>query len=328
MNIAFAGLRHDHIYDLYNMAKNHELYTIVGEFEEDAAAREAAIEKGLTCQYKTYDELLSDEKVEVVALGGCYGDRGQMAIDALKAGKHVIADKPLCTKLSELDEIERLAKEKNLKVSCMFTMRFTSKINAVKKLVESGALGEINNVYFGGQHPLNFGKRPMWYFEKGDKHGGVLNDIAIHGIDILNYALGMEVENILSARCWNKFADKAPNFKDSAQMMASAKGGAGILADVSYATPTEPGFSLPYYWQFFIWGTKGMISFSINEEKSKYFLATDKEPFELIEEEVKDNYLTDFYKMLGGDKNVALQMEDVLKATRQTLKIQEFADKN
>ena len=112
MNIAFAGLRHDHIYDLYNMAKNHELYTIVGEFEEDAAAREAAIEKGLTCQYKTYDELLSDEKVEVVALGGCYGDRGQMAIDALKAGKHVIADKPLCTKLSELDEIERLAKMK------------------------------------------------------------------------------------------------------------------------------------------------------------------------------------------------------------------------
>ena len=72
-----------------------------------------------------------------------------------------------CTSLEELDAIEALARERNLRVSCMFTMRFEKKIRALKALVESGALGEVNNVYFGGQHPLQYGRRPMWYFEKG-----------------------------------------------------------------------------------------------------------------------------------------------------------------
>ena len=68
-----------------------------GAFEEDRDARQAAINRGIPCVYETFDALLADPAVEAVALGGCYADRGGMAIKALQAGKHVIADKPLCT---------------------------------------------------------------------------------------------------------------------------------------------------------------------------------------------------------------------------------------
>lgn len=316
MKIAFAGLRHGHIFVLYDMARENPLFEVAGAFEADPSARQAAVQRGVDCCYESYDALLADPAVEAVALGGCYADRGSMAIQALRAGKHVIADKPLCTSLAELDTIEKLAKERHLLVSCMFTMRFEKKIRAVKALAESGALGEINNVYFGGQHPLQYGRRPMWYFEEG-KHGGVINDIAIHGIDVLRYAFGLSVDRVLAARCWNRFAEAEPDFKDSAQMMLAAKNGAGILADVSYAIPDGVEFSLPYYWQFYIWGTKGTIRFSLNEEKSYYYLAGQKEPILLEETDVPEDYLTDFYRQSG-----ALTMEDVFSATRTTLEVQ------
>lgn len=324
MNIAFAGLRHCHIFDLYKMVQADSSYTILGAFEADADARKEAEALGVYCNYASYDELLADPKVEVVALGGCYGDRGQMVISALQAGKHVMADKPLCTDLEQLDMIEKLAVEKNLKVSCMFTMRFEKKIQALKKLVASGALGEINNVYFGGQHPLQYGRRPDWYYKPG-KHGGVINDIAIHGIDVLNFAIGLEVDKTLAARCWNKFADCEPNFRDSAQLMLTAKNGAGILADISYSIPDGVEFALPYYWQFYIWGTKGTISFSLNEKNSYYFIKNQVKPVLLDEEPIAVDYLTDFRNMIAGDKNVVLSMDESFCATRLTLQIQKQA---
>lgn len=325
MKIAFAGLRHGHIYVLFDMAQNNPLFTVTGAFEENEEARKAAQAQGVDCCYESYEMLLSDPEVEVVALGGCYADRGPMAIKALQAGKYVIADKPLCTSLHELDTIEALAKEKGLTVSCMFTMRYEKKIRAVKALVESGALGEINNVYFGGQHPLQYGRRPMWYFEEG-KHGGVINDIAIHGIDVLAYALGLSVDKILAARCWNKFASDRPSFADCGQLMLSAQNGAGILADVSYAIPDGVEFRLPYYWQFYIWGTKGTIRFSLNEERSFYYLAGREEAVLLEEKDVESDYLTDFHALVSG-KGSALSMEEVFAATRTTLLIQRFSEK-
>lgn len=323
MKIAFAGLRHGHIFVLYQMAKENPLYEITGAFEDNAEARAAAQMQGVNCCYASYEALLADPQVEAVALGGCYGDRGAMAIAALKAGKHVIADKPLCTSLEELDTIEKLAKETGLQVSCMLTMRFEKKIRGLKALFESGALGEINNVSFGGQHPLQYGRRPMWYFEEG-KHGGVINDIAIHGIDALAYALHLHTDKILAARTWNKFATEQPDFKESGQIMLTATNGAGILADVSYAIPDGVEFALPYYWQFYIWGTKGVIRFSLNDEKAWYYLAGDKEPKLLEEPEIEADYLTDFYNLLGG-KPAVVTTQEVIASARTTLTIQQAA---
>ena len=335
MRVAFAGLRHGHIYTLYEMMKEHEAFEVLGAFEEDGQARSVAEGKGLSCHYESLEELLSDEKVDVVALGGCYGDHGPVTIKALMAGKHVIADKPLCTSLEELDEIERLAKENNKVVSCMYAMRFESRINAVKNLVQSGALGEINNVYVGGQHPLMYGRRPMWYFEEG-KHGGTINDIAIHGIDALSYMLGLKVGTINAVRCWNKYATEEPDFKDSAQFMLTADNGAGILGDVSYAIPDGIEFGLPYYWQFYIWGTKGTLRFSNTEtmlsvdtgdndddDTITYYEQGKKEAQYLQLEEPETDYLSDFLRVVDRESDVILSMQEVFDSARVTLRVQQ-----
>ena len=323
MKIGFAGFRHDHIYVLYEQAKSHKDYEIVAACEENIAARERAAQKGVALSHAIYEEFLQNNEIEVVAIGACYGDRGRMAIDALKAGKHVICDKPLCTSLEELDEIERLAKAKGLYVSCMYTMRFERKIAAVKALIDSGRLGKIHNVYFGGQHPLQYGRRPSWYFEKG-KHGGVINDIAIHGIDLLSYLFNFELGKINAARCWNAYATEEKEFKDSAQIMLTGKSGMGVIADLSYAIPDGIEFNLPYYWQFYLWGEKGTLSFSMNTETLFY------EKGKLIAEKIEDistiDYLTDFLALINGEKDVVLPMQEVFNSTRVTLETQKFSN--
>lgn len=324
MNIAFAGLKHSHIFVLYNLAQQNENFNVIGAFEGDANYAQKAKEAGLECNYKTFDELLNDKDVDVVALGGAFGERGEMAEKALKAGKHVIADKPLCTSLKQLEKIEAAAKKSGKKVSCMFTMRFDeSKILAAKKLYESGALGEINNVIFSGHHPLQYGRRPMWYFEKG-LHGGVINDIAIHAIDILSFAFGLNIDTLNSARCWNKYAMEQPEFKDCGQVMLTASNGAGIIGDVSYAIPDGIEFGYENYWRFQIFGTLGVLDFSLNSDKAVYYLKGDATPHAL-ENVPTQNYLDDFYNLVNGKDNIILTPEEVFAATRTTLEIQKLS---
>ena len=105
MNIAFAGFRHSHIMVLYNMALNAEDVHITGCFEEDDKARESAVKDwGISFTYDSYEALLDDVEVEAVAIGDYYQKRGAMVIAALKKGKHVMCDKPICTDLDELEE--------------------------------------------------------------------------------------------------------------------------------------------------------------------------------------------------------------------------------
>jgi predicted dehydrogenase len=66
-------------------------------------------------------------------------------------------------------------------------------------------LGKIKTAAFTGQHPLNWGVRPGWYFEEG-KHGGTFNDIAIHGVDAISWIAGCKWAKTLYARdraSWN-----------------------------------------------------------------------------------------------------------------------------
>ena len=132
MNIAFAGFRHDHIFGLYNTVLSSDVVNLVGCFERDENAKKQAKErKNVEFNYNTYDELINDDKVDIVAIGDYYGIRGSMIIEALKKGKHIICDKPLCTSLEELDEIEKISSEKNLQVCCMLDLDITTNTKGV-----------------------------------------------------------------------------------------------------------------------------------------------------------------------------------------------------
>lgn len=318
MNIAFAGFRHYHIYGLFESAVAASDVTVTGCFEANDEARVRASALGAQFTYDSCEELLADDSVEAVAIGDYYGIRGQLVIKALKAGKHVICDKPVCTDLSELSEIERLSEEKNLQVCCMLDLRYMAQAAKAKEIVESGSLGRIVNVNFTGQHCLDYGNRPGWYYEEG-KHGGTINDIAIHGVDLIRMITGKDLTKVNCARVWNAFAEAESQFCDCGQFMAEF-GDMSVMADVSYAAPKFSG-TLPTYWDFYFWGTKGMMNFRLSENVIHIYKDTE----EIIPcESDGTQYLRDFILETQGEKTI-MNTKGILKTQRQMLLIQNEA---
>ncbi|MCK5844818.1 MAG: Gfo/Idh/MocA family oxidoreductase, partial [Victivallales bacterium] len=267
MKFAFAGFRHGHIFAMHQLVSETDALEITACCEEDAKTREDLKTAGtIDVTHGSLDAMLTEADCDVVAIGDYYGARGRTAIAALRAGKHIIADKPICTSLNELDEIKRLADEKNLKVGCMLDLRGRPQFIKARELVRSGILGEMVAASFGGQHPLSLGSRPAWYFEKG-KHGGTINDLALHGIDALEWITGMTFDTVRSARVWNTpMAAEFPEFKDAAQMMLTMSNGCGVLGDVSYSVPDSLGYAHSLYWRITLWGSKGVLETNVSAD--------------------------------------------------------------
>ena len=320
MNIAFAGFRHGHIYGLYDKVTSSDRVKLVGCFEEDEKARKAATElKGINFVFSSYEDILSDSNVDIIAIGDYYGKRGKMIIEALNAGKHIICDKPICTSLSELSEIEKLAKEKGLKIMCMLDLRYGVQVENLAELLESGEIGKLINISFTGQHCLDYGNRPEWYYEDG-KHGGTINDIAIHGIDIIRYLTGKNLTKVNCAKTWNAFATEVPSFPDCGQFIIEM-GDVSVMSDVSYAAP-KCNTMLPTYWDFYFWGTEGMVNYRLSENVIHLFKGEEK----IIEcKAPSSNYLEDFIDEIGG-KKLRFDTFDTLESQRQVLLIQKEAD--
>jgi|ERR1700730_3521087 predicted dehydrogenase len=125
------------------------------------------------------DEALSDPEVTGVVIATPAGTHFQLAKEALLAGKHVFVEKPLATKVAEVDELDRLAKERELVVMAGHTFIYNAAVRYVKKLLDAGELGEIRYIY---SQRLNLGRirsdiDALWNF-------------APHDISIIQYWLG------------------------------------------------------------------------------------------------------------------------------------------
>ncbi len=134
-------------------------------------------------------------------------------------------------------------------------MRYGAPYQTMVKIVQDGGIGEFCTGIVLGQHPLAYKSgRPDWYFEEG-KQGGTINDLFIHGTDMIAWATGLDYDKVIAAEAWNARADWAPFFQDSAQVVYEMSNGAKLMGDCSYLTPD--GAHAP--WQFFMWGTEGYV---------------------------------------------------------------------
>ena len=195
MKIAFAGFRHGHILSLYEAAQECCDVEIVGCFEAEAEAMRAAKEShGMAFNYSSYDELLSDGQVEVVAIGDYYGIRGEMVIKALLAGKHVYSEKPLGADFEEGTELVRIAKERGLWIGGAPDTFMGAGIQTCRKFIDEGRLGDV----IGGRCVMahrgveSWHPDPDFYYQRG---GGPLLDMGPYYITALINLLG-EVKKV------------------------------------------------------------------------------------------------------------------------------------
>lgn len=322
--VVFAGFEHSHMFGIYRDISESENFEAAGAWESDEKVRRKAEGKGVVFTHTDYDSLLNGTDADTVAVGAHYGARGKLIIKALEAGKNIIADKPLCTSSDELEKIQKLAEEKNLTVCVFLSLRQNPDILGAITAIRNGVIGRVNNIVFEGEHPLNYGSRADWYFKKG-KHGGVINDIAVHGIDLVRLMTGSDVESVIAAREWNFFAEEVPDFKDSAQFMLKLRSGAGVIADVSYSAPNAHGYEHPSYWHFRVFGSLGMVDFGENIDGITLY-PKEGEITKLSPVQPERNLLDEFYAVVSGETDGREYTHNMLEAAKQTLMIENSAE--
>lgn len=132
---------------------------------------EFADEHGIAKRYTDYMELLKDPEIDAVHINSDLESHGWMAIEALKAGKHVASTVTMSLKMEECEEIVRLEKETGKVYMMMETAIYTREFLYFKQLYEAGEIGKLQ--FLRGSHQQNmsmpgwpsywYGMPPMWY---------------------------------------------------------------------------------------------------------------------------------------------------------------------
>ena len=132
-----------------------------------------------------YNDLLIDEKINIIAVATPVRTHFEFASQALRAGKHLFIEKPMTTSVKEAKELIKIAQEKKLKLMVGHTFLYTAAVRKMKEVIDSGELGDI---YYINSQRLNLG-----LFQQDIN---VIWDLAPHDISIINFLLAKEPEKV------------------------------------------------------------------------------------------------------------------------------------
>lgn len=157
-------------------------------------AKEFASRHSAAHAFDEVEYMLEDPDVDVVVITTPCGAHLHPAELALRAGKHVIVEKPIEITLERALELERIAEEEGVYLTCIFQSRFSESARLVRDVVQSGRLGRISMVeaqvkWFRAQ---SYFDAAPWRGTWNMCGGGVLINQAIHEIDLLLYILGKD----------------------------------------------------------------------------------------------------------------------------------------
>lgn len=145
---------------------------------------------GVRC-YESHTAMLEAEELDIVSVCTYNSTHAQCSIDALKRGVNVLCEKPMCVTLEEAVSMCRAEKESGKLLSIGFQPRMDANMKMIKRIVESGELGEIYYIQSGGgrRHgiPTPFGTS---FIEKETAGIGALGDIGCYSLDMLLNAVG------------------------------------------------------------------------------------------------------------------------------------------
>ena len=154
------------------------------------AARKAANEMGFEDFTGDWKDLIEDKKVDVINITTPNAFHKEMALEAIKAGKHVYCEKPLATSIGDANAMRKAANRANVKTQVGFNYLCNPMLKKARKMILDGDLGEI--LGFRGLHAEDYmvsRKSPFtWRHEK--QGGGALADLGSHIIATAEFLIG------------------------------------------------------------------------------------------------------------------------------------------
>jgi predicted dehydrogenase len=255
-------------------ASDFELVGICMRSEEKA--RRAADEAGCPKWYGSYQEVLEDEEIGIVDLVTPNHLHLGMIEEALRAGKHVLCEKPLSVTRGEAEAIVKAVRSSRASLGMIFNYRFVPALLKAKEMMDRSLLGRIYSFrgeyyHTGYQNP---GRPLTWRMDFSKSGGGALVDMGVHVIDLARYLLGdfdsvqAVTETYITERPLEKGSKQTGKVTvdDAAWMNVRMKNGSVGSIEVSrFATGALDDLN------FTVYGEKGALRFSLMDANFLYW---------------------------------------------------------
>lgn len=148
-------------------------------------------------RYTDYKKMIAENDLELVGIATESGIHAEIALYCIDHGINVIIEKPMAMNMKDAEEIIRRSEEKGVKVSACHQNRFNVAVQEMRKALEEGRFGKVSH----GSIHVRWNRGKAYYDQapwRGTwaQDGGALMNQCIHGIDLLRWMMGDEVEEV------------------------------------------------------------------------------------------------------------------------------------
>ena len=227
---------------VYNDLRNASLVSVADKKKE--IAKEIG-ERFHVDWYTDPYELLKDPEIEAVSICTPTVTHAEISLRAIEEGKHILVEKPMTDTIEEAKKLIDAANTQGIHMAVGFVERFNPAVSEAMSLISQGEIGEVILA-----HTRRVSKRPL---RIGDV--GVIKDLAIHDIDIVNQLFRGDIEAVFATA-----GSIAHSFEDYANIIIRFNGDRSAFIETNWLTPRKIR-------QLIITGTKGLINIEyINQQ--------------------------------------------------------------
>ena len=213
----FWGKNHARVY------KDLQETDLLAVCDIDAIRAKAVADQFGAKPYTNVRRMLQNEEIKAVSICTWSTSLARVAIEAVKAGKHVLVEKPMAASVKQAERLVDEAKKKRVHLTVGFLMRFIPGLQQMKKAVEEKTIGELVSAT---------AKRvSQWPERIGDV--GVVKDTAIHDIDVMLYLFNEDPIAVYA----KTGSMRHKKFEDYAQIMLTFEKGKTAFIESNWLTP-------------------------------------------------------------------------------------------
>jgi UDP-N-acetyl-2-amino-2-deoxyglucuronate dehydrogenase len=187
-----------------------------------------AVDFAIQYDLRAYDdigEMIAEEDLDMVTVCTPHPAHLDTVIPALKAGAHVIVEKPLAVSLEDCDRMIRMAEEMNLLLGMISQRRLYQPVMRVKQAIEKGKIGKpiLGIVYLFGWRGEDYYKSDPWRGKWELEGGGILVNQAPHQLDLFQWYMG-DIDELFGY--WANFNHPYIEVEDTASAVVKFRDGA------------------------------------------------------------------------------------------------------
>ena len=236
---------------------------------------------GFNC-FSDYKKMLTETKPDAVVVAVPTKFHYSIIKDLLESGVHVFAEKPFCLNYEQSEELVILAAEKKVVNQVGYHNKFIGTFREVKRIVQSGALGEIYHFIGESYGPVVIKKKAETWRSDPAEGGGCLLDYASHVIDLINDI----VSPIESSKGTLLKSIYSGQVEDAVYSLVETKSGQSGLISVNWSDDTHRKMST----SITLVGTKGKLISDANELKVFF---REENALDIYEKGWNVKYITD-----------------------------------